>query len=147
VVPVIRLLIADDHQVIREGLEQLFATVPGVDVVGLAADGGQAVTLANQTVPDVVLMDISMPRLDGIEASRQITAAHPAARIIILTAHEDQSLIQEAQQAGAAGYLLKHSHAEDIVQAVKAVYSDGRLPDMAARGDPMRSGLDRPKPR
>jgi DNA-binding NarL/FixJ family response regulator len=144
---VIRLLIVDDHRVIREGLEQLFATVPGVEVVGMAADGGQAVTLANQTDPDVVLMDISMPRLDGIEASRQITAAHPAARIIILTAHEDPSRIQEAQRAGAAGYLFKHCHAEDIVRAVEAVYADGRLPGTAARGDPMRSELDRHKPR
>jgi two-component system, NarL family, response regulator DegU len=85
-------------------------------------------------VPDVVLMEVGMPRVDGIEASRQITSAHPAARIIILTEHADQSRIREALRADAAGYLLKHGHAEDIVRAVQAVYSDGRLPDMTARG-------------
>jgi DNA-binding NarL/FixJ family response regulator len=120
VVRVIRLLIVDDHGVIRQGLEQLFATVPGIEVVGSAADGVQAVALADQLLPDVVLMDIGMPQVDGIEATRRITAAHPASRVVILTAYGDQTRIRDAQQAGAAGYLLKHSPAEDVVRAVQA---------------------------
>ena len=87
---VIRLLIADDHGIVREGLQRLFATVPGVEVVGTAADGAEAVALADQTVPDVVLMDVGMPQVDGVEATRRITAAHPASRIVMLTAHGER---------------------------------------------------------
>jgi DNA-binding NarL/FixJ family response regulator len=134
VVPVIRLLIVDDHEVVRQGLEQLFATVPGIEVVGSAVDGGQAVALADQLVPDVVLMDIGMPRVDGIEATRQITAAHPASRVVILTAYGDQTRIRDAQRAGAAGYVLKHSPAEDVVRAVQAAYAGPNLPGSCRAG-------------
>ena len=87
----IRLLVADDHGIVREGLERLFATVPDVAVVGSAADGREAVALAARTVPDVVLMDVGMPELDGVEATRLITAAHPACRVVMLTVQADQA--------------------------------------------------------
>jgi DNA-binding NarL/FixJ family response regulator len=123
----IRLLIVDDHVVVRQGLEQLFATVPEVEVVGVAADGGQAVLQADRLAPDVVLMDVGMPKVDGVEATRQITAAHPGSRIVILTAYGDKDRIQAALQAGASGYLLKHSPPEDVVRAVQLVHAGGTV--------------------
>jgi DNA-binding NarL/FixJ family response regulator len=123
----IRLLIVDDHQIVRQGLEQLFGTVPGVEVVGVAEDGRQAVLQADRLTPDVVLMDVGMPKIDGVEATRQITAAHPGSRIVMLTAYGDQDRIQAALQAGASGYLLKHSDPEDVVRAVQLVHGGGTL--------------------
>jgi DNA-binding NarL/FixJ family response regulator len=127
---VIRLLVADDHGIVREGLERLFATVPDVSVVGSAADGREAVALANQTGPDVVLMDVGMPEIDGVEATRQIIAAHPACRIVMLTMDDDQDRIDEAVRAGAAGYLVKDTPADDVVRAVQAAYADAHQDDM-----------------
>src|SRR4051794_1311030 len=103
--PVIRLLIADDHGVVRQGLELLFAGVPDVEVVGTAATGQEAIALADQTLPDVVLMDVGMPQLDGIEATRRITAAHPASQIVMLTGHGEQAVVRAAVEAGATDYL------------------------------------------
>jgi DNA-binding NarL/FixJ family response regulator len=128
---VIRLLIADDHGIVREGLERLFATVPDVEVVGSAADGREAVALADQTMPDVVLMDIGMPQIDGVEATRRIAAAHPASRIIMLTVDGDEARIRDALLAGAAGYLLKDTRADDVVRAVQAAHAGVTVPGVA----------------
>jgi DNA-binding NarL/FixJ family response regulator len=130
------LLIADDHGIVREGLERLFATVPGVQVVGTAADGREAVALADQRSPDVVLMDVGMPEVDGVEATRRIAAAHPACRIVMLTAHRDQARIREALEAGAAGYLLKDSPADEVVRVVQAAHAGATLPGAAGRAGP-----------
>lgn len=130
----IRLLIVDDHLVVRRGLEQLFATVPGVEVVGVAADGRQAVAEAGRLRPDVILMDVSMPGVDGVEATRQISEAHPAFRILILTVHGDEAGIWDALRAGAAGYLFKHSDPEDLVRAVLAAHAAGSLSGSSATG-------------
>ena len=129
----IRLLIADDHGIVREGLERLFATVSDVEVVGTAADGREAVALADLTVPDVVLMDIGMPQVNGVEATRRITAAHPASRIVMLTAHGGPAQIQDALRAGAAGYLLKDTPADEVVRAVQAAYAGITAPGAAGR--------------
>jgi len=131
---VIRLLIADDHGIVREGLQRLFATVPDVEVVGTAADGQDAVALADQTGPDVVLMDVGMPQLDGVEATRRITTGHPASRVIMLTVHDDEARIRDALRAGAAGYLLKDTPADDIVRAVQAAHADVTVPAAAGQG-------------
>jgi DNA-binding NarL/FixJ family response regulator len=133
VVAVIRLLIVDDHLVVRRGLEQLFGTVPDVEVVGVVAGGRQAVAEADRLVPDVVLMDLSMPQVDGVEATRQITAAHPSSRIVILTACREQKRIEAALRAGAAGYVLKYSDPEDVVRAVLCANARGVLPGRAGR--------------
>jgi DNA-binding NarL/FixJ family response regulator len=130
---VIRLLIADDHGIVREGLVRLFATVPDVEVVGSAADGREVVALAAQTMPDVVLMDVGMPQVDGVEATRRITAAHPACRIVMLTVHGDQARIRDALRAGAVEYLLKDSRADEIVRAVQAVHVAATVPGVAGR--------------
>ncbi|MBM2821285.1 MAG: response regulator transcription factor [Thermoleophilia bacterium] len=116
----IRLLIADDHAVVRAGLEQLASTFDGIDVVGAAADGAQAVTLCEERRPDVVLMDIEMPRVDGIEATRRIVAAHPETRIVVLTSFADRERILRALDAGAVGYLLKDAPPEELDRAIRA---------------------------
>jgi DNA-binding NarL/FixJ family response regulator len=120
----IRLLIVDDHAVVRQGLTQLFETVPGVEVVGVASDGEQAVTQVQTLGPDVVLMDIGMPRLDGIEATRRMTATHPGLPILILTGHADQQRMDQAMQAGACGCLLKQGDSVEVIEAVRRAYAN-----------------------
>jgi DNA-binding NarL/FixJ family response regulator len=117
----IRVLIADDHTFVRQGLERLIATWEGVEVVGAAADGAEAVSLYTRTAPDVVLMDLGMAgELDGIEATRRIMERHPGARIVILTSHPDREHVERALAAGAVGYVLKHAASDDIERAVCA---------------------------
>jgi DNA-binding NarL/FixJ family response regulator len=121
-----RLLIVDDHVIIRQGLEHLFATVADVEVIGTAADGEQAVAQARALAPDVVLMDIGMPNLDGIGATRCLMAAHPELKIVILTASGGPR-VQLALDAGARGYVPKHSSPEAVVRAVQVVHDGGHV--------------------
>ena len=116
----IRLLIADDHAVVRTGLEQLVATFDGVELVGAAGNGEDAVRLEGERRPDVVLMDIEMPGLDGIEATRRITADHPEVAIVVLTSFSDREQILRALDAGAVGYLLKDAEPDELERAVRA---------------------------
>ena len=127
----IRLLIVDDHVAVRQGLQQMFATVSGVEVVGVAVDGCEAVSQTNQFRPDVVLMDIEMPNLDGVEATRRITTTHPTSRVVILTASHDQSRIQDALQAGAVSYVPKHSDPDQVVRAVQDAGLEETRPTLA----------------
>lgn len=118
----IRLLIADDHPVVRAGLAGLFADEEGFEVVGQAADGAQAVELAAREKPDVVLMDLRMPVLDGVAATASIVASGPdAPRVLILTTYESDDQILAAIEAGAAGYLLKAAPQEEIVAGIRLV--------------------------
>ncbi len=121
----IRILLADDHTVVRKGLRLLLEGQPGFEVVGDAADGRAAVTLAEETSPDVVVMDIAMPALNGIEAARQIAAKVPSAAVVFLSMHSDESYVLKALKSGARGYLLKDSAEEDLINAVVAV-SEGK---------------------
>ena len=124
----IRLLIVDDHTVVRQGLSMLFGTVDDIEVVGTAEDGIFALNQVSALTPDVVLMDIGMPRLDGIEATRQIVTADPDARIVILTGDTDQAMVQRAVEAGALSYLLKDAEPEALFAAVRDAYiRAGRL--------------------
>lgn len=121
-----KILICDDHKIFREGLRALLEKQPGVSVTGEAHDGLEAVRLAKQLSPDIVIMDISMPGLNGIEASRKLVKARKAARIIALSMHNDRKYVTEIFKAGARAYLLKDSAFEELLDAIKAV-SCGRF--------------------
>jgi DNA-binding NarL/FixJ family response regulator len=121
----LRILLADDHTVVRKGLRLLIETHPGLSVIGDASDGREAVALAEKLSPDVVVMDIAMPILNGIEAARQITAKLPQTAVVFLSMHSDESYVLKALKAGARGYLLKDSAEYDLVSAIHAV-SDGK---------------------
>jgi DNA-binding NarL/FixJ family response regulator len=118
---VIRMLLADDHTVMRKGLRLLLDSQPGFQVVAEAATGREAVSLAEQHAPDVIVMDIAMPLLNGIEAARQIAAKLPQAAIVFLSMHSDESYVLRALKAGARAYLLKDSAENDLIEAVRAV--------------------------
>jgi DNA-binding NarL/FixJ family response regulator len=122
---VIRVVIADDHAVVRTGLAQLVETFDDVELVGAAANGEEAVALSGERAPDVVLMDLEMPVLDGIEATRRIREAHPDVAVVVLTSFSDRDRILAALDAGAAGYLLKDAEPAELAKAIEA----------AARGD------------
>ena len=131
----IRILIADDHPIVREGLSAVLETQPDFAIVGDAANGTQAVERAAALRPDVILLDLQLPELDGVAALRAIRAADPAARVIIFTAFDTDERILSAVQAGAQGYLLKGAPREELFQAIRVVHAGGSLlqPVVAAR--------------
>ena len=130
----IRVLIVDDHAIVRTGLSQLLGTADDIELVGAASDGAEAVTMAAELRPDVVLMDLSMPGTDGISATGQIVAAEPGVHVLVLTSFSDQARILDALQAGAEGYLLKHSEPEVILTGVREIVAGGSpLDPKAAR--------------
>jgi DNA-binding NarL/FixJ family response regulator len=116
----IRIVIADDHAVVRAGLAQLLGTFPDVELVGTAADGAEAVALSAERRPDVVLMDLEMPVLDGIAATARIRAAQPEVAVVVLTSFSDRERILRALDAGAAGYLLKDAEPDELGRAIHA---------------------------
>ncbi|OGR25117.1 MAG: DNA-binding response regulator [Desulfobacca sp. RBG_16_60_12] len=118
------ILIADDHQIVREGLRSLLAKEPWIRVVGEAAEGRTAVRLARELAPDVILMDVAMPDLNGIEATRQIVAEFPAIRILALSMHDDRRFVLKMLKAGAKGYLLKDCAYKDLVKAIRVVLAN-----------------------
>jgi DNA-binding NarL/FixJ family response regulator len=140
-----RLLLADDHRMLRDSLRRSMEE-NGFDVVGEAGDGAEAVQLAQELRPDVVLMDVSMPNLDGVEATRQITRLVPEAQVVMLTMHADGEVMARAIQAGAIGYLVKDCAITDVVSAVRLAASGESVlsPDLALSmlADVKKSGID-----
>lgn len=118
----IKLLLVDDHNVVRYGLRALLSSEPDFEILGEAASGREAVTLAEQLKPEVVIMDLAMPLLNGMEATRQIKRASPSAKIIVLSAYYDDEHVQRALAVEAAGYLLKHTATSDLINAVREVH-------------------------
>lgn len=118
-----RILIADDHPLVREALGRVFSEQKDMEVVGEAADGEEAVELATRLKPDVLVMDIMMPKIDGLEASRRIKQLVPSVAILILTAYDDDSYVLGLLEAGAAGYLMKSARGQDLVEAVRSIRS------------------------
>lgn len=131
----IRILIAEDQRIVREGLIALLEDEETVEIVGEAANGQEAVTLFDQLHPDVVLMDLQMPIMDGPEATRQIRERHPDARVLVLTTYATDEYIFKALRAGAQGYLLKDTSTDDLLAAITAVHQGQTqlAPDVAAR--------------
>ena len=117
----VRILIADDHTILREGIRSLLDGEPDIHVVGEAEDGRSAVKLACQLLPDIVLMDIAMPLLNGLEATRQIRQGCPHAKVLILTMHENEEYIRQALASGAMGYILKDATARELLDAIHTV--------------------------
>lgn len=130
----IRVLLVDDHKLVRSGLESLLSSAEDLVVVGSAADGAEAVELAGQTVPEVVLMDLSMPNVDGVEATRRILAILPDTSVVVLTSFSDRERILEAIDAGAVGYLLKDAEPAELLRGIRAaVRGESPLDPRAAR--------------
>jgi len=118
----IRVFLADDHRIFREGIRSLLEKVPDIEVVGEADDGLEAVTSVNQLIPDVVLMDITMPGLNGLDATRQIKQKHPSIKILILTMHETDQYLSEMLEAKASGYVVKTTTSRELVSAIREVH-------------------------
>jgi NarL family two-component system response regulator LiaR len=119
----IKVLIADDHAVVREGTRQILEQEPDIQVLAEAADGDEAVRLASSTQPDVVIMDVSMPKVDGISATKQIKTQHPKIAVLVLSAYDDDQFVFSLLEAGAAGYLLKSVRGQELVEAIRAVHA------------------------
>jgi len=120
----LRILIADDHEVVRRGLLALLATQVGWEVVGEAVNGPEAVKKVNQIKPDVVIMDITMPVMSGLDATRLIMETAPQTKVLIFTMHDSEQMMQSALEAGARGYVLKSNAASDLIAAIKALSKD-----------------------
>lgn len=142
----IRVLIADDQPVVRDGLAMLLGLIDDVEIVATAADGVEAVERANAERPDIVLMDLRMPRLEGADATRQILAAYPETRVLVLTTYADDQFLFPALQAGARGYLTKDATAEEIEHAIRALIAGQTHLDPAVQQRLVTAVLDQTPP-
>lgn len=130
----IRVVLADDHPVVLAGIRTLLNADPEVELVGEATDGGEALPMIRAVAPDVAVIDVSMPGLNGLELTERVTGECPGTRVLVLTVHEDAAYVQPLMRAGARGYLLKRSAADDLLRAVRAVASGGVYLDPSIAG-------------
>ena len=130
-----KLLLVDDHVVVRQGLKALFANEPDVEIVGEAGNGREALSCIPELQPDVILMDISMPGLNGIEATRQIRQKHPDVKVVVLSMHANEEYVFQVLRAGASGYVLKQSDSMEVLNAIRAALSGGSFLFQGRRAD------------
>ncbi|GAB4529031.1 MAG: response regulator transcription factor [Anaerolineae bacterium] len=123
--PDIRVLIVDDHAILRDGIRSLLERQEGITVVGEASNGREALTRVGELQPDIVLMDVAMPVMDGLEATRRVKETYPEVRVLILTQHDNQEYVTPLLKAGASGYVLKRSGGREVVSAIRHVYDEG----------------------
>jgi DNA-binding NarL/FixJ family response regulator len=142
----VKVIVADDQTAVREGLVTILGHLTGVEVVGAAADGEEAVRLCVQLNPDVVLMDLRMPRMDGVEATAVIRESCPATQVVVLTTYADDDSILSALSAGAIGYLTKDAGREDILRALQAAQAGQAVLDPAVHGRLLAAARARPRP-
>ncbi|MGE0599689.1 MAG: response regulator [Dehalococcoidia bacterium] len=142
-----RVVVVDDHPVVRTGLKAVFSTTAGIDQVGEGASGAEAVDLAERLLPDVLVMDVNMPGMDGIEATRQVVAKSPSVAVLVLTMHDDDDTVFAAMRAGARGYLLKGAEQEEVTRAILSVANGDAIfgPAIADRVLKFFSVPDRPQ--
>lgn len=123
--PEIRVLIVDDHAILRDGIRSLLDRQEGIAIVGEASNGKEALARVQELQPDIVLMDVAMPVMDGLEATRRVKEEHPEVKVLILTQHDSQEYVAPLLQAGASGYVLKRSGGREVVTAIRQVYEEG----------------------
>jgi two-component system response regulator NreC len=142
-----RVLIADDHAIVRTGLRTLLTADPTIELVGEATGGYEALDLAEKTRPDILLLDLSMPDLDGISVTREIRLRLPETRVLILTVHEEQALLREALRAGASGYILKQAAEGELLSAIHVLMRGDMYVDPAMMRDLLHDTVERPPSR
>lgn len=142
----IRVIVADDHAVVREGIRMILEAQKDLEVVGLASDGRQAVDLAGKLLPDVVVMDVGMQEMNGIEATRLVKAQNPQIAVVALTVHENEDYVGQLLKEGASGYVLKKAAASELVSAIRAAYRGESYLDPSAAGILIRSYMRQPEP-
>lgn len=142
----LRILLADDHETVREGLRMILNAQPDMQVVATVGDGREAVAEAEKITPDVVIMDISMPGVNGLVATTQLMERCPSARVLTLTRHADNSYVQQLMRAGAAGYVLKQSRPAELLHAIRAVATGGKYLDASMTAPPSNSKTAAPAP-
>ena len=145
----LRILLADDHETVREGLRMILNAQPDMQVVATAGDGREAIAQAERVTPDVVIMDISMPGLNGLAATMQLNERCPGAKVLTLTRHADNSYLQQLLRAGAAGYVLKQSRPAELLHAIRSVATGGKYLDASMTGPAFGSytkNVEAPRP-
>jgi DNA-binding NarL/FixJ family response regulator len=142
----VKVLVVDDQTVVREGLTTLLSTLPGIEVVAAAADGEEALARVEESAPDVVLMDLRMPRVDGVEATRRIRSGYPATQVVVLTTYADDESIFGALRAGAIGYLTKDAGRDEIRRALEAAGSGQAVLDSEVQARLVDAAVSSPSP-
>ena len=142
----LRILLADDHETVREGLRMILNAQPDMQVVATAGDGREAIAQCERVTPDVIIMDISMPGLNGLAATTQLTERCPGVKVLTLTRHADSSYLQQMLRAGAAGYVLKQSRPAELLHAIRSVATGGKYLDATMTGPVIGSYAKQPQP-